>query len=80
MENKAMYKMALMSQGAVNVGALVRDLANYIDLMWDEARLLGEGTDYVNNHPVMRLFIEQMNYQCKTDYFKAYEVCERKSL
>ena len=73
-----MYKAALLSQGAVNVGALIKDLARYVDEMRAEPGYK-QGTDYVNNHPVMKLFLEQAYYMCRIDYSEASDKCTEKS-
>lgn len=53
------YQNALNSQSACNLN-IVKQLAADLDEIWGEARSLGLGTDYVNTHPVVRLYIEQM--------------------
>ncbi len=75
-----MYREAIECQGAVNAGALVLSLSKHIDAIWDEARKAGKGTDYVNSHPVMKLFLEQMYFLCRIDYFEAYAICEEKGV
>ena len=80
------YQNALDSQNAPNLGALVKTLATDIDEIWKEAREQGLGTDYVNEHPVIRLYLEQMVFLNKsgsiTDgqntYSKAYMSCTAK--
>jgi hypothetical protein len=71
------YKQALLSQGAVNLLGLVSSFKECLDEIWNEAKAKGEGTDYVNNHPVVRLFAEQIAYLGqRQDYFECYRICE----
>jgi hypothetical protein len=58
--NHEMYKDALDSQDACNLSGLVKTLAGHMEEIWIEARAAGKGTGYVNTHPVVRLFLEQM--------------------
>jgi hypothetical protein len=55
-----MYDRALLSQSACNLSGLVKSLAADIDAIWEEGKAVGDqSTDYVNRHPVVRLYIEQ---------------------
>lgn len=56
------YQNAMDSQSACNLSGIVKQLARDIDVIWEEARSQGLGTDYVNQHPVVRLYVEQMVY------------------
>ena len=76
---KSLYEMALLSQGACNLSGLAYSLAEAMDLLWLEAREQGQGTDYVNNHPVVRLYMEQMTFLCRADYSQSYKTCVEKS-
>lgn len=61
----------------MNAGALVKSLAKLVDGMWDEARAVGQGADYVNSHPIMRLFMEQLSYLTSgRDYYQASTLCQ----
>ena len=73
------YNDAIYSQNACNLGALVKSLSAKIDAIWVEARLLGEGTEYVNNHPIVRLFVEQMGHLSQVSYHDAYTACRAKA-
>lgn len=55
-----MYRDALFSQTACNLSSLVNSLAKHTKTLWELARKEGKGTDFVNKHPVIRLFLEQM--------------------
>ena len=76
---KSLYEMALFSQGACNLSGLAYSLAEAMELIWLEAREQGQGTDYVNNHPIVRLYMEQMSFLCQADYSKSYKTCVEKS-
>ena len=76
---KRAYEMALLSQSACNLSGLVHSLAYAMELIWEEARNQGQGTDYVNTHPIVRLYVEQMGYLCRADYSASYRTCLERS-
>lgn len=76
---KRAYEMALLSQSACNLSGLVHSLAYAVELIWEEARAQGQGTDYVNSHPIVRLYVEQMTFLCKSDYSASYRACLERS-
>jgi hypothetical protein len=76
---KREYEMALLSQGACNLSGLVHSLAEAMELIWEEAREQGQGTDYVNDHPIVCLYVEQMSFLCRGDYSASYRTCLEKS-
>ena len=51
-----MYSDALAVQSAVNLSGVVHAFSEAMDELWAEADYMGEGTDYVNQHPVSVLF------------------------
>lgn len=72
------YEIAL-AQNACNAGALVNTLARLVDKLWAEARANGKGTDYVNQHPLMKLHAEQIHFLAsKRDWSEAITYCENK--
>ena len=73
------YKMALLSQGACNLSGLAHSLAEAVELIWEEATEQGQGTDYVNSHPIVRLYVEQMSFLCRADYSASYRICLERS-
>jgi hypothetical protein len=83
--NTKIYANALLSQNACNLSGILKSLARDIDDIWQEARDLGQGTDYVNQHPVIRLYLEQLVHLNKANmdsfdqYHKASEVCRKRS-
>lgn len=79
-----MYRKAILSQSACNVSGLVHDLANLMDEIWKEEKEVGGGTEFVNTHPVVRLFAEQISFLAVKennyrDYSEAYKICQEKS-
>jgi hypothetical protein len=83
------YELALGSQTACNLTAIVRSLAQVSEEIWAEARRKSMGTDYVNAHPICRLYAEQISYLSTKNFesdspthdswMKAIEFCERMS-
>lgn len=86
MVDKKEYQNALMVQGAANVSGVVYSLAKVLPKIWEEARELGRGTDYVNGHPIVRLYAEQIIYLSgggsgsSESYEWAYDIAEEKSI
>jgi hypothetical protein len=76
---KREYEMALLSQGACNLSGLAHSLSQAMQLIWEEATEQGQGTDYVNNHPIVRLYVEQMSFLCRADYSASYRTCLERS-
>ncbi len=76
---KREYEMALLSQSACNLSGLVHHLSKAMGLIWEEATEQEQGTDYVNNHPIVRLYVEQMSFLCRADYSKSYQACLERS-
>ena len=76
---KRAYEMALLSQSACNLSGLVHSLAEAMELLWEEANEQAKATDYVNNHPIVRLYLEQMTFLCQADYSASYQACLERS-
>lgn len=82
------YQRAVDSQCACNLGALLNTLAHgteerpsLISKIWAEVR---EGncnsTDTVNQHPIIRLYAEQIMFlSSKRGYSEARDYCEKKA-
>jgi hypothetical protein len=62
MLDKKDYQDAINVQDACNLSGVVKSLARVMDKIWDEAREGNRGTDWVNRHPIVRLYIEQLVY------------------
>jgi len=56
------YQRAIDSQSACNLSGIVKSLARDLDKIWEEARALNKGTNYVNTHPICRLYAEQIMF------------------
>lgn len=69
------YEMALLSQGAVNLSGLAHELSRVVSKIWVESWKQGGGTEFVNTHPIVRLYLEQMVLLCRRDYHEAYVAC-----
>lgn len=82
-----MYQDALDSQTACNLSGLVKSLDRCLNLIWEESKEAGEkgGTEFVNTHPVVKMFVTQMlhlSMQQAADFetwHEAYLVCEQKA-
>jgi len=73
---------ALEVQNATNLSGVAHSFAEVLSFaLWPEARELGQGTDWVNTHPISKLFVSKLvdlsEYQDAT-YGKMY--CEVKEL
>lgn len=56
------YRNAAMSQGACNASGLIHSLHDVIDRVLEEARARGQGTDYANTHPIVKMYTYQLFY------------------
>lgn len=76
---------ALQVQDAVNLSGVVRSFAQATEVLWAEAREQGKGTEFVNHHPVSRLFAEAIACLAGggsgdfASYHAAYAECVRLS-
>jgi hypothetical protein len=74
---------ALMIQNAANLSGVAHTFAEVLSrAIWPEAHRIGEGTFWVNSHPIATLFISKMSdlngAYCSSSGFKeAYEKVER---
>lgn len=53
-------KLALDVQDACNLSGVVRSFAEVTEVLWSEARAQNAGTDFVNRHPITRLFADKL--------------------
>lgn len=78
---KNIYREALEVQNAVNLSGVVRAFARITEALWDEAKANGLGTEFVNQHPVSRLFADKIMDLARarefSEFSKAFEECER---
>ena len=66
------YKAALDVQDACNLSGVVNSFSAALKEIWEEARAKGEGTDYVNTHPVSKLFADKIVDLARVRDFEAY--------
>lgn len=63
-EKRMTYKdaaqTALDAHGAVNLSGVVLDFARVVRALWGEANLRGRGTEWVNTHPIVVLFVSKL--------------------
>jgi hypothetical protein len=82
------YSNAINVQGAVNVLGITKSLAADIQVIADDLNAKGlMSSDKLAQHPVMRMYLEQLVYLCtgttipdgrpSTDYFSAAEACRQ---
>jgi hypothetical protein len=74
-------QIALDCQNAVNLSGVLASMKEIVhEVIWPEARRLGKGTDYVNTHPIVTLFLSKLcslnrgDFHC--DYLHASDACE----
>ena len=72
---------ALDVQDAVNLSGVLASFKEIVhEVLWPEARRLGKGTDFVNSHPIVTLFLSKLCslnrgwYEC--DYLHASDACD----
>ena len=51
---------ALDCQDACNLTGVLHSFAECTDAIWDAARAQGEGTDWVNRHPIVTMFLYKL--------------------
>jgi hypothetical protein len=75
-------RIALDCQDACNLSGVLASFKEIVhEVIWPEARRLGHGTEWVNQHPICTLFLSKLGslnrgyFEC--DYPHASEVCER---
>ena len=77
------YKNAILVQDAVNLSGVVKSFSEVLTRIWEEARELGKGTDYVNTHPISILYSDKIaDLTGSRDFLSfsdAYRICNDKS-
>lgn len=69
---------ALDIQDASNLSGVVASFSEVMTALWTEANRTGRGTDWVNQHPVSKLFAEKVSQLAGSDdLFKAWKECQR---
>lgn len=74
------YDEALWSQEACNLSGIVFSFAETMQKICNESHRDGHGTEWRNNHPICRLYAEQIAHLArKREYSDAYEECKKKA-
>ena len=77
------YRDALDSQAACNLGALVHGFDRVITALQIEQRTNQQGSRWLNHHPAVLLFVEQLHFLAgegnTTAYHAAYAECETRA-
>jgi hypothetical protein len=61
MTYKQAAQTALDAQNACNLSGVVKSLAGPVmDALWEQARANGKGTDFINTHPIVTLFLDKL--------------------
>lgn len=77
---------ALEAQNAVNLSGVLHSLDEIIEVLWAEARKQRKGTEYVNTHPIVTLFLHKLSSlngcecfcsQCTASYSRATAEVEK---
>jgi hypothetical protein len=70
------YQDALDVQSACNLGAVVHSFSRVMNKIQATAREEMHGTDWINEHPITRMYVEQLVHLSKgTSYNTAYDAC-----
>ena len=80
------FQNALDVQNASNLSGVIHQFARDMQVICDEVRTNGGGTDAVNHHPVCRLYAEQIAWlagagSCANhrSYLRAHDECEKRA-
>ena len=75
-------RTALDCQDASNLSGVLASFKEIVhEVIWPEARRLGKGTEWVNQHPVCTMFLSKLGslnlgyFEC--DYPRASDACEK---
>lgn len=71
------YQNAVRVQDACNLSGVVEDFNAVLKEIWKEARKKGQGTQWVNEHPISMLYaskIAQLS-RCEEGFGLAYRIC-----
>ena len=81
MIEKRDYQNALFAQSACNLSGIVHSFSDIFGRIREEADKQGQGTDFINQHPICVLFAEQIKHLTlgTHDYFNAHKICTDKA-
>ena len=57
---KELAEEAVAVQDACNLSGVVHSFASVLDDLWRHAKRQGEGTDWVNQHPITKAFVGKL--------------------
>ena len=84
MLTKSDWKCALDVQNACNLSGIVHAWSRVMPKIWQEAEQTGEGTDFVNEHPINVLYASKVASLTKcddvNDFIDAYDQCHEAML
>lgn len=80
--------LALETQGAGNLRAIVKNFSKVLDEIWEDYNGEVEKDNHPNNHPVAVLFAAQVSYLTSpyvldngdVNYEGAYRICEEETM
>jgi hypothetical protein len=80
------HRTALEVQDASNLSGVVYQFARDMEVICEEVRQNGGGTNAINRHPVCRMYAEQIAWlsgagSCANhkSYLRAHDACERQA-
>jgi hypothetical protein len=77
------YESAIIVQDACNLSGVVHSFCDIIKRITEESREKGKGTQYVNEHPICKLFADKIADLARVrdfeSYYQAFNECERKA-
>ena len=56
---KKEYQKSIDIQNVSNLSAIANDFAGAFNIIWTEAHDRGLGTDFVNSHPIVQLYLSK---------------------
>ena len=70
---------AILCQDACNLSGVLASFHNVVmDVLWPEARRLGKGTEWVNSHPIVGLFLSKLvDLNGDQDFSQAYDAVKK---
>ena len=70
---------AILCQDACNLSGVLASFHNVVmDVLWPEARRLNKGTEWVNSHPIVALFLSKLvDLNGDQDFSQAYDAVKK---
>ena len=77
------YQDAIQIQDACNLSGVIHSFSEVLSKLWEEARRGGQGTYFVNQHPISQLYADKITDLARvrdiSSYMVAYRECESKA-